>query len=238
MRRPSAGRLITGILETLYPSVCPSCSARTDNLLYSPFCRNCWSMIIPHRGASCRICATPFNAAAAGICGSCIKDPPPFSQVISYGIYDSVLAAAIHAFKFRKIRRLYKPLGSLMAELPLPPADAVVAVPLSAACLRERGFNQSLLLAKTIAAATRAPLFPDGLLKKGETLPQIGLTAKERSANLRGAFTAGRSFRGMNLLLVDDVVTTGATARACAQELARAGASRIVVAALARAGTL
>ena len=106
----------------------------------------------------------------------------------------------------------------------IPGMDAVVPVPLHQRGLRERGFNQSLLLAKVIAEETRVPLIIDGLLKERDTLPQIGLTAKERAANLSGAFSAARSFSGMHILLVDDVMTTGATTQACAKQLRRAGA--------------
>jgi ComF family protein len=154
---------------------------------------------------------------------------------LSFGIYDKVLARAIHELKFTKTRRLYKPLGALMLGMNMPGVDAIVPVPMHPRGLRERGFNQSLLLAKVIAEETRVPLIPDGLLKKKDTPPQIGLTAKERTTNLSGAFSAVRSFSGMHVLLVDDVMTTGATTRACAAQLRRAGADNIVVCTLARA---
>jgi ComF family protein len=235
MRQPFVSNIISEILNALYPSTCPACSCRTDNISVAPFCLACWATIERYSGASCRICAEPFETDYSGICGQCIKNPPPFSKAISYGIYDRVLAQAIHALKFQKTRRLHKPLGSLMLRIDVPGMDAIVPVPMHPRGLRERGFNQSLLLAKVIAKRSGVPLILDGLLKKKDTPPQIGLTAKERTNNLAGAFSAVRSFSGMHVLLVDDVMTTGATTRACAKQLRLSGASDIVVCTLARA---
>lgn len=237
MRQHVVNHLISGVLFALYPSSCPVCSCRTDNRFVAPFCLSCWATISPYTGASCRVCANPFSGESSGICGDCIKDPPPFSKAWCFAIYDKVLARAIHELKFTKTRRLYKPLGALMLGMDIPGIDAIVPVPMHARGLRERGFNQSLLLAKVIGEETGVPLIIDGLLKKKETPPQIGLTAKERAANLAGAFSAVRSFAGMNVLLVDDVVTTGATARACARQLRLAGARDVIVCALARAAS-
>ncbi len=235
MRQSAARNVITGILNALYPSTCPACSCPTDNTSVAPFCSSCWSTVQPYTGGSCRICADPFSSASSGICSACIQSPPPFSGVVSYGIYDRVLAKAIHEFKFTKTRRLHKPLGALLLGMDLPRMDAIVPVPMHLHGLRERGFNQSVLLAKIIAKATGMPLIINGLLKEKETPPQIGLTARERAANLSGAFAAVRSFTGMSILLVDDVMTTGATVRACARQLRRAGAGDVVVCTLARA---
>jgi len=238
MRHPLAHRLISGVLSALYPSRCPACSGSTDNHRVAPFCSRCWTTIGRYAGGSCRICSDPFISEYRGVCGNCIKTPPPFSRALTFGIYDKVLAQAIHALKFQRIRRLYRPLGTLMLELDMSDIDALVPVPLSTKGLRERGFNQSLLLSKVVAEATGVPLIIDGLVKGIDTPPQIGLSAKERTANLRGAFTARRSFNNMKVLLVDDVMTTGATARACSKELLRAGAAEVIVHALARASAV
>lgn len=157
---------------------------------------------------------------------------------MSYGIYDNILATAIHTFKFQKMRRLYKPLGRLLTGFDLTGIDAIIPVPLSLRGLRERGFNQSLLLAKVVSDNSCIPLLMNGLRKNIETPVQIGLSKKERAANLRGAFTATGSLTGMQLLLVDDVMTTGATVRECSKVLLEAGATDVVVVTLARASTL
>lgn len=238
MRYSPAHRLISAGLSALYPSRCPSCSGPADNYILAPFCSGCWTTIERYSGGSCRICSDPCVSEYSGICGNCIKTPPPFSRAVIFGIYDKVLAQAIHSLKFQRIKRLYRPLGALMLQLELSDVDVIVPVPLSLKGLRERGFNQSLLLAKVIAGATGVPLVIDGLVKRTDTPPQIGLSAKERIANLRGAFMASRSFKDKTVLLVDDVMTTGATARACSGELLRGGAREVVVHALARASAV
>jgi ComF family protein len=131
---------------------------------------------------------------------------------------------------------LSQPLGSLLLGFDLPVADGVVPVPLTLRRLRERGFNQSLLIARIIAKEIRAPLLMDILIKKKETPPQIGLTARERLLNLRNAFAVKGSVKGMRLLLVDDVMTTGATVTECSKQLMRSGAEEVIVMTLARAG--
>jgi ComF family protein len=145
---------------------------------------------------------------------------------------------AINVYKFHGIRRLYSPLGRLLLDFDVSAADAVVPVPLGLKGLRDRGFNQSLLLAKVISRHTKVPLAMDGLLKVRETRPQVGLSAKERARNLRGAFSVRGNFKKMKLLLVDDVMTTGATAKECARQLMNAGAEEVAVLTLARASTL
>jgi ComF family protein len=126
----------------------------------------------------------------------------------------------------------------LMLQIELPSIDAIVPVPMHPRGLRERGFNQSLLLAKVISKGSRVPLVPNGLLKEKDTPPQLGLTAKERVTNLSGAFSAVRSFSGMSVLLVDDVMTTGSTARACSKALLKAEAKSVTVLTLARASVV
>lgn len=128
-------------------------------------------------------------------------------------------------------------MGDLLLSLYPGGADALVPVPLSIEGLRQRGFNQSLLLAHHVSKKTGVALEMDGLVKVRDTHPQIGLSAKERAANLRGAFRAARDFRGERVVLVDDVMTTGATAAACARQLLKAGAADVVVLTLARAGS-
>jgi ComF family protein len=144
---------------------------------------------------------------------------------------------AINIYKFHGLRRLHTPLGKLLLEIDITAMDAIIPVPLGIKGLRERGFNQSLLLAKVISENAKIPLVMDGLMKIRETHPQVGLSAKERARNLKGAFIAKRDFRGKKLLLVDDVMTTGTTANECAKELFKAGAEDVAALTLARAGT-
>jgi ComF family protein len=157
---------------------------------------------------------------------------------MSFGIYEGILSDAINLFKFHGVKRLSKPLGRLLLCFDTSGIDAVIPVPLSVGGLRNRGFNQSLLLAKTISDDREIPLVIDGLFKRFETPPQIGLSAKERARNLKGAFIATTTFTNQRIMLVDDVITTGATANECSRQLIAAGASEVVVITLARASGL
>ena len=240
MRNTFAGihPLISNILNSIYPSECPVCGKAADIFIHSPVCSACWSQIRRYTGPSCGICALPFISEYAQLCGGCMKKSPPYARVIAYGLYEGVLKEAISRFKFYGLRRLSRPLGGLLPNLPIPEADAIVPVPLTAKGLRQRGFNQSLLLARVVSKKTGIPLNIDTLLKIKETPPQVGLSASERHKNLAGAFTAKGAIKGSRILLVDDVVTTGATAAACSKALLKAGAQEINVLTIARAGML
>ncbi|MEW6214768.1 MAG: ComF family protein [Nitrospirota bacterium] len=226
--------MISKLLNILYPAECPLCGSAPDVISYLPICASCWSMIKRYTGPSCSMCAMPFSSEYSKACGQCLKKAPPFLRVINYGLYEGVLAEAINQLKFYGVKRLSKPLGRLLLSLDLPAMDGIVPVPLSIKRLRERGFNQSLLIARVISKETRVPLLMDILLKKKETPPQIGLSAKERLSNLKGSFEVKEDIKGLRLLLVDDVMTTGATVTECSKQLMKAGAKEVIVLTLAR----
>jgi ComF family protein len=184
------------------------------------------------------LCALPVASEHARICGQCMQKAPPFSRVITYGLYEGVLSEAIHQFKFHRVRRLSKPLGNLLLHLEIPRADGIIPVPLTKKDLMARGFNQSLLIANVIARHTGIALFMDFLFKTKETAPQIGLSARERLSNLRNAFEVHGNLKDLRVLLVDDVITTGATVKECSKMLLKAGAQEVIVLALARAPLL
>lgn len=167
-----------------------------------------------------------------------MKNRPFFTRASSFGCYEGVLAEAINLFKFRGIKRLSDPLGRLLLACDLSDIDAIIPVPLSIKSLRKRGFNQSSLLAKVVSDNTKIPLFMNVLTKKRETLPQIGLSAKKRRSNIKGAFRAEKDIHGLKVLLLDDVMTTTATANECSKELLKAGAKDVTVLTLARASDL
>lgn len=230
--------LISGLINSIYPSACPICENPPDDLSHAPICSSCWSQIKRYDGPSCSICALPFASEYSRICGSCLKKSPPFSLTIHYGLYEGVLAEAISIFKFQGIRRLAQPLGRLLLSLDIPLTDAIVPVPLTIKGLRRRGFNQSLLIARLIAQKMRVPLFMNTLFKIRETPPQIGLSARERKSNLKNAFTVAGDIKDKRILLIDDVMTTGATITECSRVLLKAGAKEILVITLARAGMI
>lgn len=235
---PYSTELISKLINFLYPSECPTCGKEPDVLGTAPFCSVCWSRIEKYTGPSCRICGAPFTSEDATICAECMKKPPYFTKAMSFGLFNGTLATAIHLFKFQRIKRLHNSLGDLLFDFDITGIDAVIPVPLSIRGLQERGFNQSLLLAKNLSDNKKITLIMNGLMKKTETLPQIGLSGNDRRQNLKNAFRAERKFAGMRLLLIDDVMTTGSTANECSKELLRAGAEDVTVLTLARANYL
>jgi ComF family protein len=227
-------RLADRFLSFFYPSHCPVCRNPSDTHIHSPICLSCWGTIERYRGPSCRVCAVPIVSSHARLCGECLSRPPSFSSVLAYGLYSGTLREAVHLFKFRGIRRLGRPLGRLLCSLPVPKADMIVPVPLSKGRLRQRGFNQSLLLARSLSKDLGIHLSMDCLVKRRDTPPQTGLGANERVKNLKNAFETRGDVAGKRVILLDDVMTTGATVRECAKTLARAGAGEIIVVVLAR----
>jgi ComF family protein len=204
----------------------------------------------------CVACKTPFlnrhPLDDEGRCPLCRLGVAGFDGVYSYGSYEGTLRALIHLFKYEKIHTLAKPLGDMMARaIPREERfDVVVPMPLHWRRRWERGFNQSELLAKEVARRWNVPILGAARRVKA-TAPQAGLTNAKRRKNMSGAFVPRRpllhrvlggrfvfnqrvSLKGARVLLIDDVLTTGATAAACARALKRAGARHVTLAAVAR----
>ncbi len=180
------------------------------------------------------ICAAPLVSEYSTVCGECLKQPPHFSKVVNFGLYSDALSEAIHLLKFSGLKRLAGPLGKLLTELPIHGMDGIVPVPVTRKTLKERGFNQTLLLSMRVSRHFKIPVHMDVLNKKRDTPPQIGLGAKERINNLKNVFEVKGRINKMRLLLLDDVMTTGATVRECSKALMKAGAEEVVVVTLAR----
>lgn len=177
----------------------------------------------------------PLPADSARVCGACMKDMPSFTFARSFGVYEGALRSAIGLLKYHGIKRLAAPLSDIIISIDMPGADMVIPVPLHANRLRQRGYNQSALLAKGISNYLNAAFSPESLVKVRDTLPQVGLRYHERIRNMKGAFTIRekKPVTGKNIILVDDVVTTGSTIRECARILKQAGAGRIYAISLA-----
>ncbi len=158
-----------------------------------------------------------------------------FNTVYTFGSYEDTLRELIHLFKYRQVRPLAKPLGALIART-IPREhrfDLIVPMPLHWQKRWSRGYNQSELLANEVARRWGVPV-ANIVRRVKATAPQAGLSNSKRRLNVRGAFAARKSIKGLRVLLIDDVLTTGATASACAKVLKRAGASHVAVAAVAR----
>jgi ComF family protein len=189
----------------------------------------------------CVACRMPFvnrfPLDETGRCGLCRLGLQGFDAVYSYGSYEGTLRQLVHLFKYGGVRPLGRTFGRLLDQaLPRETSfDVIVPMPLHWFKKWQRGFNQSDLLAQEIGKKWNVPV-RNVIRRTKATLPQAGLTNAKRRANMSGAFRVprGRSLAGMRVLLVDDVVTTGATASACARVLKRAGAAHVALLALAR----
>jgi ComF family protein len=164
--------------------------------------------------------------------------PPRIDGIRAVGFLEGSLQTAIHRFKYSNVRPLAVPLGRLasqyLEENPLP-VKIIVPVPLHSHRLRDRGYNQSELVAKQLGSTTGMRVVTNVLLRVRSTIPQVGLRADQRRENVKGAFRcADTSLKGQDVLLVDDVCTTGATLEACSVALQQAGASHVWGLALAR----
>ena len=215
-----------------------------------PVCRDCLDSPVPAEPETmCLRCRGSFLNANAlnsqGLCPVCEVEPDGFDTAYSFGSYDGVLRRLVHVYKYEHVESLAGPLGELLlTALPRDERfDVVVPMPLHWRKRWDRGFNQAELLGRFLSHKTGIPML-DVLKRNRSTAAQAGLTFAQRLINVRGAFEirkrswwfgAVRPVRGLHVVLVDDVLTTGATAAAGARLLKRAGARRVSVLTLARA---
>lgn len=233
-------RELQGFFDLLFPPACPLCQQTLQPEIDLPFCSSCSSGINLLPAGCCSCCALPFSSgnSSAHLCESCSRSLPPFLSVHSAGVYDAGLRKAVHRFKYEGGHYLDRPLGTLLGRVleNISAPDIIVAVPLHVRRLRERTYNQSLLLARELGKQLSRPVAATLLERVRDTPQQQGLRARERTRNLRGAFACHQSLAGERILLVDDVMTTGATAEACSQVLLDAGAAEVRIAVVGRAG--
>lgn len=169
-------------------------------------------------------------------CGRCLQQPPAFDDVLAPLHFAPPISQLIHAFKFRGDLAAGRLLGELLAETSTGRrADMLLPVPLHPRRLRQRGFNQSLEIARLLSRSHRIPMSSKSLVRKRNTPPQHTQPARHRRANIRGAFQVTQDLSGMQIALVDDVLTTGHTAAEIAHTLKLAGAARVEVWVVARA---
>ena len=240
----TATRLLRKLLHVIFPTACAGCHEPLWDDPVPFFCRQCWGTLKSIPGPVCPRCGRPFASSIALLhspthqCGACRTRPLALTQVWSLFPYQTPLKEAITLFKYRGKLSLTKPLARALIEvLPaLPNLDAIIPVPLHPQRLREREYNQSLLLAEQLSRHTGIPLFLACLLRIRPTVPQTSLSRKERLTNLRRAFSVAKPahIQGKRILLVDDVFTTGTTLHECAKTLRRAGSGQVYGLTLAR----
>lgn len=220
---------------TVLPPHCLLCGGNGD--AQRDLCAACAHDLVRNR-TCCPRCALPLDTAAP-LCGECLQHAPPFAAAFAPFVYARPLDQLEKRFKFGRSLAAGRVLAELLldaiGESPPPLPQLLLAVPLHASRLRERGYNQALELAKPLAQALRIPLRHDVLVRTRATAAQSDLDADARRRNLRGAFDCVGTDMPQHVAVLDDVMTTGATLRECALTLLRAGAVRVDVWALARA---
>jgi ComF family protein len=235
------------VLSLFFPDRCLACSSPVSRLREAGLCSSCWQrlLLLEIEAAGCVLCGLPLPGLEPGgtqLCIACASETPSYAGARSFGYYRGELGLCLRAIKFQGRRNLIPHVGPLMARTAAisfdrSSLDAIVPVPLHPVRRRQRGFNQAELLAHEVGCLLSVPVRPRGLARVRPTAPQVGLSHDERRANVRGAFScpSTTAFEGMRILLVDDILTTGATAESAAGALRAAGATRVYVLSAARA---
>lgn len=201
------------------------CLLCSDRAAAHGICKGCWPELPWLAAPCCTICAHPL--AMPGVCGRCLTDPPCFDHVIAATRYRFPVDGLIQSCKYGGRLATIRTLAGMLAQRKPPQADLIVPMPLSAQRLRERGFNQALELARAVAQSVQAPVDAKLCVKTRDTPPQTRLPWKERRKNIRGAFVVLGDVTGRHVVVIDDVLTTGATLNELARNLKRAGAASV-----------
>ncbi|KAB2964649.1 MAG: ComF family protein [Zoogloea sp.] len=206
----------------MLPQQCFACGAGSgDGVL----CQACLDSLPGAGMERCPVCALP--APGAQTCGACLARVPPYEATLASLDYAFPVDRIVHALKYVHRLAVVRLFIDLLARQPVPEADLVVPMPLHEARLRQRGFNQAAELARPLARHWGLPVLLDGVVRDLDTRPQAGLPWGERVASMRGAFRVRRPLEGLRIVVLDDVMTTGATLAELALSLKAAGAARV-----------
>ncbi|MCP2518928.1 ComF family protein [Candidatus Aminicenantes bacterium AC-708-M15] len=239
----SLKNVINLIEVLLFPSYCEICSSFLESFEEKVICNECWEKIIPYRGQICLKCGKAIKSSfyQPHYCQHCLTNVPTFSLHRSFGKYEGVLKDIILLFKFKRKRVLGKKLGYLAYEtLKANPiflkSEVIIPVPLYPKREKERGFNQCEIIAIELEKLTNIRFLKNVLIKIKDTPPQSVLDFKKRKNNVKGAFYVKNSLHiyKKNVLLIDDVYTSGSTIMECSKILKKAGAKEIFVLTLAQ----
>lgn len=237
---------LDAVSSVLFPAPCRICGAFLTNASLIPICRGCLEGFMPVPDPMCEKCGRPFVSDVAAdaiqpLCRLCRRDSFAFERARNFGIYDDALSSAVVLLKYEGVRRLGEWFALRLAEMVRRdaakwPVDLVVPVPLHPDRQRERGYNQAELIARPLAKELGLK-FGSYLLVRTRPRPaQLVLSRTERWTSVRGAYATREGARVDNLrvLLIDDVMTTGATLDSCSRALKKAGAKTVIALTVAR----
>jgi len=235
-------KFLSGLADLLFPPKCVICGAALES---DGLCDACLTQVSFIEHPMCPRCGMPYpvEEGVDHLCSDCINDiggGRHFSVARSVGIYKDNILELVHRFKYGRKLSAGRFLGSMMAAraetlFDIRDYDVVIPVPLHREKLKQRGFNQSLLLAREIAGEFDLPVDLGALKRVRDTGPQVSLGGDKRRENVRGAFEAADLIKGKKVLLIDDVLTTGSTVRECSRALVEKGALTVAVYTAARA---
>lgn len=229
------------VLNLFFPPQCLVCEALVPT--HGTLCTSCWNAVPFISAPMCACCGLPLEFAVDEhtLCGECLREHPPYSRARAAFVYNDESRALILKLKYQDDTYLAPTFGRWLknagAEL-IAASDLIIPVPLYYWRMVGRRYNQSLLLARILAAHTQLPLIADGMKRIRATAQQTGLTRPQREKNVKNAFAVPSkhraTIRGKSVLLIDDVMTTGATLSACTKTLLKADAGQVNVLTLAR----
>jgi len=237
--RNRAINFLRGVRELCFPSRCLSCAKQLDEAAIL-FCGDCGGKLNFIKEPLCPCCGRTFIAGENHFCSVCLDKPWSFTKARAVFIYNDVIAKTIYALKYGDRKECLATFGILKKEadpcLDLFEPDIIMPVPLHAKRLRQRGFNQSLLLARVFYPEQKEKIDSDTFIRSLDTSPQTTLRGDERRKNMANAFRVidPEKVEGKKIMLIDDVFTTGTTVNECSRTLEKAGAREVQVLTLAR----
>jgi ComF family protein len=224
-------RSLWNALDLLFPPACGGCGKAGFR-----WCAECQNRVQILNGTVCRICGLPRETD--GICDACRVESPHFHALRAWAVFDDPVRSALHRLKYRRDVALGDALAAQMLQHVTGlnwDIDMIVPVPLGRQRHKERGYNQVGMIAKPLALALGVKFAPKALSRRKETRSQVGLSKQERQKNVAGAFQAWAGVHGKNILVLDDVSTTGSTLSSSAEALLASGAKNVYALTVARA---
>ena len=234
--QPDIRNMVDSFIDALLPWRCVACGLPCPGV---GICLSC-KAAFPWNDKACSACALPLPPSEDLRCGACLRKPPILDEVLCPLLFKFPVDRLVHKFKYQCQLTSGAVLGRMLIERSQieawPGSDLLLAVPMHRFRFLQRGFNQSFELARQIGKAKGIPVAVNDLQRHRYTAAQSGLDAKSRRINLNGAFRwRGKPLHGLNVALVDDVMTTGSTLNECAKVLKRAGAQKVSAWVVARA---